>query len=319
MSDMTKIRELEYENETSSSMEIITPDPQEYIPLDVPPYIDTSNQSEIIALHLEAQPPQPLLFIGFKGTGKTLAFAHVAKQLKIPIIQADLSENTKRGDLIGRFILRGSDVVYQLGILPSAILIANKVGKAILVLEELNALTPQMQKVLNQLLDWRGQVHAPEIGRIFRLKKSCKLLVGATSNPSNYGGVFEINEDLRSRFSTLWFDYPNKEDELKILQAYNSSDRKLNELLIRLAVETRKAVSRNEIEYALSPRDLVKFTQINEIYKTKFSDEEAFKKTLEIVVLGKYEDIDERQLISRRVESIFGVKIGEELNEPDIN
>jgi len=315
---MSKLNSLTNEIARGSSVEIIAPDPNEYIPVNVPPFVDTNNQTDIIKLHLEAQPPQPLLFIGFKGTGKTLAFASVAYQLKIPIIQADLSENTKRGDLIGRFILRGSDVVYQLGILPSAILIANKVGKAILVLEELNALTPQMQKVLNQMLDWRGQVHAPEIGKIFRLNKGCKLLIGATSNPSNYGGVFEINEDLRSRFATLWFDYPNKDDELRILRAYDSHDDKLNELLIRLAVETRKAVDRNEIEYALSPRDLVRFTQIMKIYMSNFSEEEALKKTLEIVVLGKYEDIDERQLIMRRIESIFGLKMGGESNDSEI-
>ncbi|MHA1410644.1 MAG: AAA family ATPase [Candidatus Odinarchaeia archaeon] len=296
-------------------LEILVTNPEEYIPEDVPPYIDTNNQSELIKLHLEAHPPQPLLFIGYKGTGKTLSFAHVAKELNIPIIQADLSENTKRGDLIGRFILKGSEVVYQLGILPTAILIANKTGRAILVLEELNALTPQMQKILNQLLDWRGAVHAPEIGRIFRLKKNARLLIGATSNPSNYGGVFEINEDLRSRFATLWFNYPAKEDELKILEAYGSKDKKLNELLIRLAVETRKAVNRNEVEYALSPRDLVRFTQIASLYSKKFSKEDSLKKALEIVVLGKYEDIDERLLIARRIESIFGVKVGEELDE----
>ncbi|WEU40844.1 MAG: MoxR family ATPase [Candidatus Odinarchaeum yellowstonii] len=314
---MSRLNFITDEATSSSAIEIIAPNPSEYIPVEVPPFVDTNNQTDIIKLHLEAEPPQPLLFIGFKGTGKTLAFATVAYQLKIPIIQADLSENTKRGDLIGRFILRGSDVVYQLGILPSAILIANSVGRAILVLEELNALTPQMQKVLNQLLDWRGQVHAPEIGKIFRLNKGCKLLIGATSNPSNYGGVFEINEDLRSRFATLWFGYPKKEDELRILHAYGSKDDNLNELLITLAVETRKAVDRNEIEYALSPRDLVRFTQIMKIYKSKFSEEEALRKTLEIVVLGKYEDVDERQLIARRIESIFGLKMGEELNDSE--
>ncbi|MHA1836186.1 MAG: CbbQ/NirQ/NorQ domain-containing protein, partial [Candidatus Odinarchaeia archaeon] len=150
-------------------------------------------------------------------------------------------------------------------------------------------------------------------------KKGAKLLIGATSNPSNYGGVFEINEDLRSRFATLWFDYPTKEKEIEILKAYGSLDDSLNELLIRLATETRKAVSRNEIEYALSPRDLVRFTQILKLYREKFSSDEALKKALEIIVLGKYEDIDERTLVSRRIESIFGLKVGEDRDESPIN
>ncbi|MHA1238158.1 MAG: AAA family ATPase [Candidatus Odinarchaeia archaeon] len=296
-----------------SAVEILPINPQEYVPVETPPYVETKDQLKIIRLHLEADPPQPLLLVGYKGTGKTLAFATVANQLKIPIIQADLSENTRRGDLIGRFILKGNQVCYQLGILPTAILIANRVGRAILVLEELNALTPQIQKVLNQLLDWRNQVHAPEIGKIFRLNKGCKLLIGATMNPTSYSGVYEVNEDLRSRFATLWFDYPDEDHEREILHAYGFNDEELIDRLLRLALETRKAANRNEIEYALSPRDLVRFTQIYLLYKKEFPKEDALKKALDIVFLGKYEDHDERLLVARRISSIFGLDLASEI------
>ncbi|MEM2498282.1 MAG: MoxR family ATPase [Candidatus Nezhaarchaeales archaeon] len=112
-------------------------------------YIPQREELRIIQAHLANG--IPLLFVGPKGTGKTLAFAYFAFVTRTPIIQFDCSEGTKRLDLIGRFILQGDQVKYVLGALPTAISIANEVGKAILVLEEINALTPQMQKVLNQI------------------------------------------------------------------------------------------------------------------------------------------------------------------------
>ena len=123
-----------------------------------PPYFQTANNNmDYLNSHMEQDSPTPLCFVGPKGTGKTLVIAHFASENKIPIIQYDCSENTRKGDLIGRYILRGDETAYQLGVLPSAIELANETGQAILVLEELNALAPNMQKQLNQLLEQRSK------------------------------------------------------------------------------------------------------------------------------------------------------------------
>jgi len=133
---------------------------------------------------MEQDSPTPLCFVGPKGTGKTLVIAHFASENKIPIIQYDCSENTRKGDLIGRYILRGDETEYQLGVLPTAIELANEAGKAILVLEELNALAPNMQKQLNQLLDWRRHVFADN-GKTFPYTV-------ATNLPNNGSAQFTV-------------------------------------------------------------------------------------------------------------------------------
>ena len=112
----------------------------------------------------------------------------------------------------------GESVYFQLGVIPLAIEIANKVGHCVLVFEEINSLTPYMQKILNGLLDWRHGVYVPELKRHYRLKDGAKLLVVGTMNPSTYGGTFELNEDLRSRFASLYFDYPDEDEEAEILE-----------------------------------------------------------------------------------------------------
>ena len=62
----------------------------------------------------------------------------------------------------------------------------------------MNALEPELQKLLNPLLDDRRHITAN--GKQFKLNNDAKLIVIATMNPSTYAGTSPLNEDLRSRF-----------------------------------------------------------------------------------------------------------------------
>ena len=67
--------------------------------VDSPPYFITSNNNlDYLVSHMAEDSPTPLCFVGPKGTGKTLVIAHFASENKIPIIQYDCSENTRKGD-----------------------------------------------------------------------------------------------------------------------------------------------------------------------------------------------------------------------------
>ena len=268
-----------------------------------PPYFQTANNNlDYLVSHMEQDSPTPLCFVGPKGTGKTLVIAHFASENKIPIIQYDCSENTRKGDLIGRYILRGDETEYQLGVLPTAIELANEAGKAILVLEELNALAPNMQKQLNQLLDWRRHVFADN-GKTYTLTQGSKLLVCATMNPSTYGGVFELNEDLISRWAQVWVEFPTEKEERSIvdlngfqpeLLPFNPDGTQITtEQIWRLVGETR---TDDALSYALSPRDTVQLLQgyqsyLFNIMKAKLGIESdkvdaRFKKILSDVKTG---------------------------------
>jgi hypothetical protein len=314
-----------------------------------PPYFQTANNNlDYLVSHMGQDSPTPLCFVGPKGTGKTLVIAHYASENNIPIIQYDCSENTRKGDLIGRYILRGDETEYQLGVLPTAIELANDKRKAILVLEELNALAPNMQKQLNQLLDWRRHVFADN-GKTYKLNKGAKLLVCATMNPSTYGGVFELNEDLISRWAQVWVEFPTVEEEKSIvnlngfnvkLLPFNSDGSQITtEQIWRLVGETR---TDDALSYALSPRDTVQLLQgyqsyLFNILKTKFGIESdkaeknfrkiisssdptsatgfhdisesssfAFRMALNAFVVGKFQDLSEKETLLNRIDSIFG-------------
>jgi len=286
--------------------------PQHFIRRNVPKFVETQKEFKRLDAHLRKT--LPFLLIGPKGIGKTLSVDAFAYKNDLPLVRYDCSENTKSYDFIGRYLPIGDEVVFQLGILPTAIEVANKSTNkmAILVLEELSALTGAMQKVLNQLLDYRNSIFVPGINKHYQLDSGVKLLICATMNPSDYGGTHELNEDLKSRFPTWKLKYPTERKEARILNT-EGIDRDLVKNMILLAKETRGAAKKGEINYALSPRDLDTFFNLIRAYEDVGL--KSFELAMEEAVYGQYETDQEEAWIHQRIESIFGETKSDETEE----
>lgn len=305
------------ERDISKGVVVYIPRDELLDPKTLPKVVITRQIAEInilIEAHLDSG--QPLLLEGPKGQCKTLAFATWCAQHGIPFIQHDCSEQTKRYDLIGRFIPVDSQIVFQLGDLPRAIELANKHGAAALCCEELTGLTPNMQKVLNQIYDYRHHVYVPELGRTFRLKRGAKLALFATCNPPSYGGTFELNEDLKSRLTIYKVYYPVIKEEMHIIrQLFKKYGETVSEYIdpfVRLAAETRQGYNKNEFTYALSTRDIAQlienFISYMKVFEKKKECDDAEYQALQLVqtvFLSKYEKT-ERETLEARWRSIFG-------------
>lgn len=205
--------------------------------------------------------PPNILLTGHKGTGKSLLFAFLAQQLRIPYLALDCSEETRERHIRGGFVARQGSTPFILGTVANAIHIANMTGACILVLEEINALSPQRQKELNSLTDFRRKVEVPELSHRFELAPHAKLLVAGTMNPSVYGGTYELNDDLKSRFVELEVPYPPPGAERRILTEMVPEAElypQVIDMLIKIAKESRQEAT----GYALSPRDLVQILKL---------------------------------------------------------
>lgn len=235
-----------------------------------------------------------LLLVGPKGIGKTMSFQSYAAKKSTPIVTFDCSEDVRRSNLLGMYVLRGDVTPFVLGPLTSAIEVANEVGSCILVLEEVNGLSPQMQKVLNPLADFRRRIEVPECGRVFDLRPGAKLWLVGTMNTSAYGGVYALNEDLKSRFRMLSLGYPAPEEEQKIVLSHfeGKVDPVALKKVMLLAQETRQKA----LEYALSPRDVVQILEDS----VTVGMERALR-----IILGKFEG-DDQTTVKARIQSIFG-------------
>jgi nitric oxide reductase NorQ protein len=238
-----------------------------------------------------------LILSGPKGIGKSLSVATFAAEFNTPIITFDCSEDVRRSHLLGLYVLRGDETPFILGPLTTAFEIANEAKMCILCLEEINALTPQMQKVLNAPSDFRRKVEVPEAEKVFRLKNGAKLWIVGTMNTATYGGVYQLNEDLKSRFRLVPLNYPDPKKEKTVLETVLNgiSDKSLIEKVITLGHETRQKA----LEYALSTRDLVQILEDIELV--------GLEKAMWIA-LGKFEGED-LDTVAKRIQSIFGVVV----------
>lgn len=238
-----------------------------------------------------------LILVGPKGIAKTLSVASWAAKHDHPIVTFDCSEDVRRGHLLGMFTLRGDESPFVLGPLTTGFEIANEHGRCIVCLEEINALAPSVQKMLNAVSDFRRKVEVPECKRIFRLEKGAELWLCGTMNSSVYGGTYELNEDLKSRYRMLPVGYPEKGEETRILKAVvgESVAKDLIKDVLTLAHETRQ----KSLAYSLSTRDVVQIVEDISVCGV----EGALR-----LASGKFEGQD-REFFLARIQSIFGATV----------
>ena len=292
---------------STHTLDYIQVNPDDYFLSDVPPYVETRNEYTVYDGMLNSK--KPLLLRGPKGIGKTLSVSSwVSSRPKIPFIQYDCSEGTKESNLIGRSIIqKDQSTPFKLGIIPTAIELANKCHATVLCLEEVGSLPPAMQKLLNPLLDWRCGLYVEPLNKTFRLDKYSSLIVFATTNPSSTGGVFELNHDLKSRFAIWNWDYPSMQDEAKLVNSYGIPDEFVDGIL-RLASETRALEKKGNLDYGISTRDI---SDAFDLYRTydKISGINTVQLVLELKILGNYDSEDHLNTVKSRIESIFGKSI----------
>lgn len=271
-------------------IELVRLPDEEYL-LEETKYVDSHD---LINIYDKMDMNGNLLLAGPKGIGKSLSLAHWAAKNKIPMINVECSEDIRRSQLVGTFVLQGDQSPFVLGPIPTAYEVANSYGQCILNLEEINGLTPQMQKLLNSSTDFRMSFEVTEANRVFRLEKGAKLWVVGSMNDSGYGGVFSLNEDLKSRFRILDLGYPSVQTIETILESQNISIERTHWNALRTLYAELKTKS---LSYRLSPRDIC---QIAEDIR-RFDVEQAFR-----FCMGKMEE-DDKDTFKKRVESTFGI------------
>lgn len=300
-----------------SNVQILWPEIDQLI---VPPaseYIDVHNVLARCELRVEAaiksgRKPKNILFNSNHGLGKTLLAATLANNLrtkhnkKIPMVVFDCSEDTKEYHLKGSFTVQpDGSTAFVPGPIPLAIWLANETGFSMLCLEEISALTPGAQKVVNSITDWRNGVYVAQIGQFLRLQSGAQILVVGTMNPATYGGVNALNMDLRSRFVEEFLPWPTAEQEKKILKALcPAAPSDLIEQATLLGKETRTRAT----EYHLSTRELV--TLIDDLV-----DLPAQKEAALMCVVNKFQGANERSLVADRVDGVFKTRIKDKIKE----
>ena len=295
-----------------NGVKILPVDPELHRVVKTIKYISRNGEEEMLNAHAESG--IGIVIRGPKGTGKSAMITDYAFRHKIPLVTIDSHPQIDSGDLVGRFVIHENETYFLLGALPKAIHIANTVGQCVLAIEEINALSPESQKMLNPLLDYRKQVVVHDTDQVYRLEEGKRLLVIGTMNYGDgYGGIYELNEELKSRPNHKSQDYDEAEHELKILTGETKITEEMATDLIRIANAIRQE---ENISYKLSTRELTKFGHTYNAYKKQYKDdEEALKNALVHSLVDVYVISEERDNVKRKIKDIMNIIIP--LDQPE--
>ena len=253
---------------------------------------------------------KPYLIYGAKGIGKTALIHSICKDKGVDLVEYSCGMGTSRADLQGKTQVDENGSYYERGFFPLCFEVANHFGHAVGYLDEIGALEEDIQKWTNRPLDSRKSCSAG--GRTYRLKEGCTLSFITTTNPIEYAGVNNLTEDLRSRLIGVKQPYPSAEEVEKIIDWTDIPIDTVKEPLLTFAQDTFVSRKKGNIDYVLSPRDIIQFVDSYRDLKEDFPDwaiSDILAETIREAVIIKYTDPQEEEFIKGRATETFGVTL----------
>jgi nitric oxide reductase NorQ protein len=205
----------------------------------------------------------PLLLKGPTGTGKSRYVEHMAYVLDKNLITVACHEETSATDLIGRYIIKGAETIWQDGPLTKAV----KEG-AIIYLDEIAEARPDIIVAIHSLTDYRRVLYIDKLGE--EIVAEAEFMLVASFNPGYQKGFKELKPSTRQRFVSLSFDYPADKLEQEIVVSESGVDtgtakklvtignkiRNLTELGLTETVSTRLLVDAGKLIHSGLPKRL---------------------------------------------------------------
>lgn len=177
----------------------------------------------------------PLLLKGPTGSGKSRLVEYMAHKLHRELITVSCHDETSAVDLLGRYIVKGADTVWQDGPLTRAV----RTG-AMIYIDEIAEARPDTIVALHSLTDHRRMLFLDRHNEALQAPDEFMLI--ASFNPDYQKGWKELKPSTRQRFVSLTMNYPPQDVEVEIIVAESRADRQTAEKLVRLAVKIRSLV-----------------------------------------------------------------------------
>jgi len=308
---MVRLTEFEIDKKATDDLDIsvIPINFSEYDPKNIDvwdTYVPIGNEKDKVTIAIK-NAKFPYLIESEKGQGKTLLIHTICKENNIALIQEPVGSGTKKYDLIGSKEIIQNNVVFNLGILPRAIEVANFFGHACLYCDEGNAQDHEIQKWWNSICDGRKAVFAN--GKKYKLKDNCKLSIVWTINPVGYAGVNTMTEDLRSRFIGSVWNYPTNEELEKVIDWEEIPEERVRKPLLTLIQDIHALKMKGDVEYSLSIRDTAQFCEYFRDMLSRKNVQDVIYDTILEVILVKFSDPAEREMVRIRANDTFGITL----------
>jgi nitric oxide reductase NorQ protein len=216
---------------------------------DVAPYYEPQG-NEIAVFEAAYKKRLPVMLKGPTGCGKTRFLEYMAFQLNRPLVTVSCHEDLTSSDLVGRFLLEGSETVWQDGPLTRAV----KAG-AICYLDEIVEARTDSTVVIHSLTDHRRKLTIEKKGQEVEAHEDFMLVI--SYNPGYQTVLKDLKPSTKQRFIALHFDFPPEDIERKIV--FNEAAGIGAETAHQLVAAGRKArlLKDHGLEEASSTRALV--------------------------------------------------------------
>ena len=176
---------------------------------DTAPYYEPQG-NEVAIFEAAYKKRLPVMLKGPTGCGKTRFLEFMAFELKRPLVTVSCHEDLTSSDLVGRFLLEGSDTVWQDGPLTRAV----KVG-AICYLDEIVEARTDSTVVIHSLTDHRRKLTIEKKGMEIEAHEDFMLVI--SYNPGYQTVLKDLKPSTKQRFIAINFDFPPEDIERKIV------------------------------------------------------------------------------------------------------
>lgn len=169
---------------------------------------------------------------GPTGCGKTRFVEYMAWRLKRPLITVACHDDLAASDLIGRYLIRHDNTIWQDGPLTRAV----REG-AICYLDEVVEARQDTVVVLHSLTDYRRVLPIDKTGEHLTAAPGFQLVI--SYNPGYQRMLKDLKPSTRQRFVALDLDFPDPENETRIIERESGVDHPMAHALVSLAQRLR--------------------------------------------------------------------------------
>jgi nitric oxide reductase NorQ protein len=195
-----------------------------------PYYLPNDNEVDVFSKAYKNQ--LPMLLKGPTGCGKTRFMEYMAWRLGRPLITIACHDDLTSGDLVGRYLIKGSDTVWVDGPLTLGV----KVG-ALCYLDEIVEARKDTTVVIHPLADDRRILPIEKRGEILTAPPEFMLII--SYNPGYQSIMKDLKPSTRQRFLSLEFDWPEPQKETAIVAQESGIDENVARRLVKLGEMTR--------------------------------------------------------------------------------
>jgi nitric oxide reductase NorQ protein len=234
----------------------------------------------------------PVIVKGPTGCGKTRFIEHMAYDLSLPLITVSCHEDLTAADLVGRFLFKDEQTVWQDGPLT----IAARHG-GICYLDEIVEARKDTTVIIHSLTDDRRLLYIDKTGEVIRAHQNFMMVM--SYNPGYQSVVKDLKQSTKQRFATLSFEHPEIENETEIIESETHLDHEQSRRLAEMGSRIRELQGFG-LEEGVSSRLLV---YVGRLMKEGLSPAQACRNAVSETIT---DDVEVRKSIDDIVDLYFG-------------